>query len=177
MTVTVLLKDVISIPERAGTEDYVLKLTEGVGQGRLDATIDDYVVTDDLARAFNEALDTVAAALEVTARAEHRSCPVRLAPARATSWRCFTHCLATTRQHGQRPSCSPVIASHDAQLQGKKVLRLAFHFLDAESIEQCVLGGVRQPGRRSAPRRAAAGRAPERRTPRGRRGPCDVADG
>src|SRR6478609_3148219 len=34
-----LLRDVISIPETAGAEDYVLRLTEGVGHGRVEATM------------------------------------------------------------------------------------------------------------------------------------------
>ena len=40
-----------------------------------------------------------------------------------------------------KPELAAVIAAHDSQLQDKKILRLAFHFLDAQSIEQCVLGG------------------------------------
>lgn len=35
--VSTLLRDVIAIPERAGAEDYVLRLTEGVGRSRLAA--------------------------------------------------------------------------------------------------------------------------------------------
>lgn len=140
MTGSVLLKDVISIPERAGTEDYVLKLTEGVGQGRLDATIDDYVVTDDLARAFNEALDTVAAALgDGVSRASFLSGSFGSGKSHfmAVLYALLGH-NPTARAKAELQS---VIASHDAQLEGKKVLRLAFHFLDAQSIEQCVLGG------------------------------------
>jgi hypothetical protein len=140
MTGSVLLKDVISIPERAGTEDYVLKLTEGVGQGRLDATIHDYVVTDDLAKAFDDALDLVAAALgDGASRASF------LSGSFGSGKSHFMAVLYALLGHNPaaraKSELQSVIARHDAQLQGKKILRLAFHFLDAESVEQCVLGG------------------------------------
>lgn len=35
----------------------------------------------------------------------------------------------------------PAIARHDPALSGRKFLRLAFHFLDARSVEETVLGG------------------------------------
>lgn len=38
-TGSALLRDVIDIPEHAGAEDYVLRLTDGVGHDRVAATI------------------------------------------------------------------------------------------------------------------------------------------
>lgn len=35
------LRKVIVIPARAGADDYVLRLTEGVGRGRLAATVEE----------------------------------------------------------------------------------------------------------------------------------------
>ena len=146
MTGNVLLRDVISIPERAGTEDYVLKLTEGVGSGRLDDTINDYVVTDDLVKAFGDALDLVAAAVgDGASRASFLSGSFGSGKSHfmAVLYALLGH-NATARAKTELQSA---IASHDPQLQGKKILRLAFHFLDAHSIEQCVLGGyVQQVG-------------------------------
>ena len=55
-----LLRDVIEIPERAGAEDYVLRLTESVGHDAVRSTLDEYVVTDALAEAFDTALGLVA---------------------------------------------------------------------------------------------------------------------
>ena len=140
MTENVLLRDVISIPERAGTEDYVLKLTEGVGQGRLDGTIDDYVVTDDLVNSFQDALDLVAASLK-----DGGSRASFLSGSFGSGKSHFMAVLYALLGHNPtaraKAELAPVIAAHDGDLQGKKILRLAFHFLDAQSIEQCVLGG------------------------------------
>ena len=140
MTENVLLRDVISIPVRAGTEDYVLKLTEGVGQGRLDGTIDDYVVTDDLVNSFQDALDLVAASLK-----DGGSRASFLSGSFGSGKSHFMAVLYALLGHNPtaraKAELAPVIAAHDGDLQGKKILRLAFHFLDAQSIEQCVLGG------------------------------------
>src|SRR5699024_9262097 len=58
-----LLKDVFSIPEATGAEDYVLRLTDATsGRGAAEA-IDDYVVTPAIAEAFDQALDLVSDAL------------------------------------------------------------------------------------------------------------------
>ncbi len=42
---TTLLRNVLAIPERAGAEDYVLRLTDSVGDTRAARTLDDHVVT------------------------------------------------------------------------------------------------------------------------------------
>lgn len=135
-----LLRDVISIPERAGADDYVLRLTEGVGKGRLDDTIDDYVVTDALTEAFDQALDLVAASLkDGTSRASF------LSGSFGSGKSHFMAVLYALLGHNPtaraKPELAPVIQRHDSELQGKKVLRLAFHFLDSDSIEQAVFSG------------------------------------
>ena len=49
-----LLKDLITIPERVHQGDFVLKLSEGVSHA--EQTLRDYVVTPQLADAFNNAM-------------------------------------------------------------------------------------------------------------------------
>lgn len=144
---SILLREVIDIPERAGADDYVLKLTEGVGQGRLAATVDDYVVTEDLANSFDAALDLVTDALKnQTSRAAF------LAGSFGSGKSHFMAVLYALLSHEDRlaearaavrakPELAPILTRYDAALEGKKLLRLAFHFLEAETVEQCVLGG------------------------------------
>ncbi len=55
---SVLLRDVIDIPEHAGAEDYVLRLTDSVGAAAVERTLSEYVVTPALADAFDTALAT-----------------------------------------------------------------------------------------------------------------------
>ena len=61
MAVSVLLRDVIEIPDHAGAEDYVLRLTDSVDDDAVAQTLSDYVVTPALVDAFDTALGLVAA--------------------------------------------------------------------------------------------------------------------
>lgn len=140
MSDPVLLKEVIAIPERAGAEDYVLRLTDGIERDHIAETVAEYVVTDDLADAFERALDLVAASVrDGTSRAAF------LSGSFGSGKSHFMAVLYALLGHNPaaraRPELAPVIARHDGILQDRKILRLAFHFLDADSIEACILGG------------------------------------
>ncbi|MGH3328672.1 MAG: hypothetical protein ACRDPT_12900 [Streptomycetales bacterium] len=134
-----LLREVISIPERAGDDDYVLRLTEGVGRGRLAQTIEEYVVTEALANAMDQALDLVAAALR-----DGRSRAAFLSGSFGSGKSHFMAVLHALLGHDPaaraKPELAPVIARHDA-LDERRILRLAYHFIDARSVEETVLGG------------------------------------
>lgn len=135
-----LLREIIRIPETAGAEDYVLRLTEGVGSGGLARTIDEYVVTDALAEAFDQALDLVGSALR-----DNQSRAAFLSGSFGSGKSHFMAVLYALLGHDPRARSTselqPAIARHDPALSGRKFLRLAFHFLDARSVEETVLGG------------------------------------
>ena len=57
-----LIRELIDIPTQVQDGDFVLKLTQGIAADPV-GTVDDYVVTEQLARAFDEALGLVASAL------------------------------------------------------------------------------------------------------------------
>ena len=59
-----LLRDLIHIPDRVQTNDFVLKLSEGVTEAAAAETIRNYVVTPQLASAFNEALGFIRGSVE-----------------------------------------------------------------------------------------------------------------
>jgi len=58
-----LLRDVLDIPERAGAEDFVLRLTDSVDDSAVAKTLEDYVVTPALAEAFERGMALVAEAI------------------------------------------------------------------------------------------------------------------
>ena len=58
-----LLRELIDIPERVQTNDFVLKLAEGVSDAEA-ATITSYVIAPQLARAFDHALGFIQGAVE-----------------------------------------------------------------------------------------------------------------
>lgn len=137
---TTLLKDVITISERAGAEDYVLRLTDSVGPDRVAATLDAYVVTPQLVDAFDAALALVA---DCVSTGVNRGAFLRGSFGSGKShFMAVLHAILRHDPHARAKSAlQAVIARHDGQLQGKKFLPLAFHLLGAESMEAALLGG------------------------------------
>ena len=135
-----LLRDIIHIPETAGAEDYVLRLTEGVGRNRLARTVAEYVVTDALAESFDQALGLVGSALR-----DDQSRAAFLSGSFGSGKSHFMAVLYALLGHDPNARAiaelQPAVARHDATLSGKKILRLAFHFLEARSVEETLLGG------------------------------------
>ena len=56
------LKDLIDLPDQVRQGDFVLRLTEGLGNP--DQTLENYVVTPELAKCFRQALDLVKSSLQ-----------------------------------------------------------------------------------------------------------------
>ncbi|MFK5635992.1 hypothetical protein [Ornithinimicrobium sp. LYQ103] len=138
-----LLKDVITIPDRAGEEDYVLRLTDSIGAGATKA-LDQYVVTDDLADAFEQALGLVSEAI-----GSHVSRGAFLTGSFGSGKSHFMAVLHALLRHEPaaraKSELQGVVARHDPALRDRKVLPLAFHLLGAESLEQALFDGyIRQ---------------------------------
>ena len=135
-----LLRDVLTIPERAGAEDYVLRLTDSVSGPRLAKTIDEYVVTPALADAFDRATDLITEAVD--------SGVSRGAFLTGSFGSGKSHFMAVLyallrREPAARAkrALQPVVARYDGALQSKNILPLAYHLLGAESMEQAILSG------------------------------------
>jgi hypothetical protein len=142
--VTTLLRDVIDIPERAGAEDYVLRLTDSVAPGRAAAVIDQYVVTEALADAFDGALGLVAEA--ITSGVSRGAFLTGSFGSGKSHFMAVLHALLRQETAARaKPELQGVIARHDPALYERKVLPLAFHLLDAKSLEQALFEGyIRQ---------------------------------
>ena len=143
---SVLLSDVLDIPERAGAEDYVLRLTDSVGLAAVARTLDDYVVTPALAGAFDTALGLVAEAITSGV-----SRGAFLSGSFGSGKSHFMAVLHALLRHDpaarSKAELQPVMARHDGALLDRKVLPLAFHLLGAESLEKAIFDGyLRQIG-------------------------------
>ena len=137
---TTLLRDVIDIPEHAGAEDYVLRLTDSVGHSVAQRTIDEYVVTPALRESFDTALGLVGESL--------RSGISRGAFLSGSFGSGKSHFMAVLYALlEQEPAArakvalQPVIAKHDHDLADRRILPLAFHLLGADSMEQALFTG------------------------------------
>lgn len=135
-----LLRDVITIPERAGAEDYVLRLSDSVGHGAAARTLDAYVVTTSIVEAFDAALGLTAAAIT-----DHQSRGAYLDGSFGSGKSHFMAVLhALLRQEAAargKAELQPVVARHDPVLRDKKILPLAFHLLGATTLEQALVDG------------------------------------
>lgn len=135
-----LLRDVLNIPERAGAEDFVLRLTDSVDDAAVERTLRDYVVTPALAEAFDSALALVADAL-----GSGISRAAFLTGSFGSGKSHFMAVLYAILRHSAparaKTELQPVIAKHDGILLGRKILPLAFHFLGAENVEKALFDG------------------------------------
>ncbi len=137
---SLLLRDVITIPERAGAEDYVLRLTDSVGSGHAASTLDSYVVTPALVESFDTALGLVADA--VTTGVSRGAFLTGSFGSGKSHFMAVLHAILRHDPAARaKTELQPVIAGHDAALQEKRFLPLAFHLLGAESLEQALFDG------------------------------------
>ncbi|MDN5789362.1 MAG: DUF6079 family protein [Micrococcales bacterium] len=135
-----LLKDVITIPDQAGAEDYVLRLTDSIGHAAARRTIDDYVVTPALTEAFDQALGLVSESI-----GSGVSRGAFLAGSFGSGKSHFMAVLHALLRHEPaaraKQELQQVIAKHDAALRDRTILPLAFHLLGAKSLEQALFEG------------------------------------
>ncbi|WP_096906343.1 DUF6079 family protein [Dietzia sp. WMMA184] len=127
------LRETFTIVESHGTNDYVLRLSDSVAKDRLDATIDSYVVTPALAEAFDSAMAVVGEAVRT---GENKASYLEGSFGSGKSH--FMAVLHAVLGHEPKalsvPALQPVVTKHP-ELADKKILRLAFHFLDGDSVE------------------------------------------
>ncbi len=132
-----LLRDLISIPDRVLQGDYVLKLAENVGD---DAALSAYVVTDQLAEAFDSALGLIETAVRTP-----KSVAAYLDGSFGSG---KSHFLAVLHAilRGDPAAWSKdklvgVVSKHAEWLRERRFLLVPFHLLDTSSLEAAILGG------------------------------------
>lgn len=139
-TMTTYLRDVLIIPERAGAEDYVLRLTDSVSASGTAQALDDYVVTDALAESFEQALSLVAES--VTSGISRGAFLSGSFGSGKSHFMAVLHALLRHEPAARSiAELQPVVARHDSVLRDKKILPLAFHLLGAESMEAALFDG------------------------------------
>jgi hypothetical protein len=147
-TTATMLRDVIDIPESVSANDYVLKLDEGLSH--LSQTLAQYVVTPQIAEAFDRALDVVRGAV-----AKGRSDGAFLHGSFGSGKSHFMAVLHALLGHDRAArsldGLEAVVAKHDTWLRDRNVLRLTFHLIGATSLESALLGGYLDQIRRLHP--------------------------
>ena len=133
-----LIRDLIDIPERVHRDDFVLRLAEGVAHPA--ETLRTYVVTPQLADAFDRALDLINGAL-----ASGSSKAAYLHGSFGSGKSHFMAVLHLLLQQDAAARATEglegVVTRHDDWLAGKRFLLVPYHMIGKPSLEAAVLGG------------------------------------
>jgi len=133
-----LLRDLIDIPESMPANQFVLRLSEGIQDPA--STLKDYVVTEQLAEAFNKALRLIRDGLagrSSNGAYLHGS----FGSGKSHFMAVLNLILAGEPRARAIPELADVIAEHNPWMAGKKFLLVPYHMIGAESLEHGVLKG------------------------------------
>jgi hypothetical protein len=143
-----LLRELIDIPEHVQKGDFVLRLSEGVIDPA--GTLGEYVVTPELVKCFDQALDFIRDA--VTRRTSKATYLHGSFGSGKSHFMAVLHLILQGNPQARGiPELAGVIAKHNAWLAGKKFLLVPYHMIGAHSMESGVLGGYVDFIRRTHP--------------------------
>ena len=135
-----LLKDLITIPERVHTGDFVLKLSQGLSQP--EQTLRDYVVTPQLAEAFKNALGFIQQAV-----ATNSSKAAYLHGSFGSGKSHFMAVLNLLLAGNTRARAMPELAdavvgltAGNSWASGRKFLMVPYHMIGERDMESAILG-------------------------------------
>jgi len=131
------LRDAIDIPVAIHDDDFVLQIHRA--QLAAEQTLNDYVVTDAIAGAFDKGLKMVEAAL--TTRTSKGAFIHGSFGTGKSHYMAVLHLLLTGNSHARAvPGLQDVVAKH-APLLERNLLAVDYHFVGAESVESALFGG------------------------------------
>ena len=151
-----LLRELIDIPEHVRKGDFVLRLSEGVVDPA--GTLGEYVVTPELVRCFDQALDFIRAA--VTGRTSKATYLHGSFGSGKSHFMAVLHLILQGNAQARGiPELSAVITRHNDWLAGKKFLLVPYHMISGahNSMESGILGGYADFIRRTQPHAAVPG--------------------
>ncbi len=142
-----LIKDLINIPEHVHQGDFVLKLSEGVSHA--ERTLAEYVVTEQLVKAFADALAFIQQAVksgDSKAAYLHGS----FGSGKSHFMAVLNLLLAGNTRARAIPELAGVVAQH-GWTEGKKFLLVPYHMIGARDMESAILGHYAEHVRRLHP--------------------------
>jgi P-loop Domain of unknown function (DUF2791) len=145
-----LFRDLIHIPERVQTNDFVLKLSEGVTEAAAAETIKNYVVTPQLARAFNEAFGFIRGSID-SGRSAACYLDGSFGSGKSHFMAVLDLLLAGNVKARGIPELADVINRYEPILNGKRFLMVPYHMIGARDVETAILGGYADHVRRLHP--------------------------
>lgn len=142
-----LLKDLIAIPERVHQGDFVLQLSKGVTEP--EQTLRDYVVTPQLADAFNNALGFIQQAIQ-SGSSKAAYLHGSFGSGKSHFMAVLNLLLAGNTQARATPELADVVARH-TWTEGRKFLLVPYHMIGTRDMESAILGQYAEFVRRKHP--------------------------
>ena len=131
------IRDLFELPDRVGRGDFVLALARGVEHA--DETLRSYVVTEQLATAFDDALGFIGGALDQ--RKSRASYLHGSFGSGKSHFMAVLHLLLQGNAQARSiPELASVVTKHDRWLGGKRFLLVPYHMIGANSMESAILG-------------------------------------
>jgi len=133
----ILIGDLIEIPERIHKGDFVINLAEGIT--RPEETLRDYVITDQLADAFDRALDFIRSAID--ARSSKAAYLHGSFGSGKSHFMAVLHLLLQGNVEARsRVELATAWTKH-RWVEGKKFLLVPYHMIGARGLASAILGG------------------------------------
>ncbi|WP_210386920.1 hypothetical protein [Ectothiorhodospira sp. PHS-1] len=139
---TPLMKALIHIPERVQRGDFVLNLSHGLEGEAVQQTLDQYVVTPQLVKAFDDALSFIKSTVVGGQNRQKGAYLHGSFGSGKSHFMAVAHLLMQGHPDARAiPELAPVVSEHDDWLQQHNILLVPYHMIGAPSIEAGILGG------------------------------------
>jgi hypothetical protein len=137
-----LIKELIEIPEKVQRGDFVLNLSTGLAKEAVSQTLNQYVVTEQLKKSFDDALTFIKSTVDSN---QNKQKGVYLHGSFGSGKSHFMAVLHLLLQGNAQARAMDELASavhkHDEWMQKSNILLVPYHMIGAASIEAGVLGG------------------------------------
>src|SRR5262245_14359539 len=141
-----LIAELLDLPDRVHKGDFVLNLSEGVTREKAARTLDEYVVTPQLADCFDNALGFIQSAIE--ARSSKAAYLHASFGSGKSHFMAVLHLLLQHNEHARAiAELAPICVKH-AWAQGKQFLLVPYHMIGAKNMESAILGGYAEYARK-----------------------------
>lgn len=143
-----LLSELIEIPEAVHKSDFVISLKSAIEDPT--RTINDYVVTPQLAECFDAALSLITSAV---AAGKSKATYLHASfGAGKSAFMAVTHLLLQGEPAARsKAELAPIVHKYEQRLEGRKFLLVPYQAVGASSLEQVVFGGYVEYVRRLHP--------------------------
>lgn len=137
-----LIKDLIEIPEKVQRGDFVLNLSTGLAEESITQTLEQYVVTPQLAKSFDDALSFIKSTVVGKQNLQKGAYLHGSFGSGKSHFMAVLHLLLQGNAQARAINeLAPAVSKNDDWLQKTNILLVPYHMIGAASIEAGVLGG------------------------------------